>query len=155
GADAPCQRSSCASSRPRRWLALLALSATVLVVVLPASANHIVMHAGPFAGVVVALLPHPTEPQTLYLAAFGSGVYRSVDGGRRWSSASRGLKDLSVLTLAVDPVSPRTLYAGTDSGVFVSRDGGEAWRRAGMSIVGKNVRSLVVVPNHPMVLYAA
>jgi photosystem II stability/assembly factor-like uncharacterized protein len=127
----------------------------VLVVVLPASSNHIVMHGGPFAGVVVALVPHPTEPGTLYLAAFGSGVYRSVDGGHRWSSASRGLEDLSVLALAVDPVSPRTLYAGTDSGVFVSQDGGEAWRRAGGSIAGKNVRSLVVVPNNPRVLYAA
>jgi photosystem II stability/assembly factor-like uncharacterized protein len=134
---------------------LLALSTTVLLAVLPASANHIVMHGGPFAGVVVALVPHPTEPGTLYLAAFGSGVYKSVDGGRRWSSASRGLEDLSVLALAVDPQSPRTLYAGTDSGVFVSRDSAEAWRRGGTSIAGRNVRSLVVVPNKPTVLYAA
>lgn len=156
GVDPPYRCPSCASSRPRRRLPLLAaLTAALMVIVLPASANHIVMHGGPFAGVVVGLLPHPTEPQTLYLAAFGSGVYKSVDGGRRWVAASRGLEDLSVLTLAIDPVSPRTLYAGTDSGVFVSRDGGETWRRPATALAGRNVRSLVVVPSNPMVLFAA
>lgn len=154
--DPPFRCPWCVSFRPRRWLRLLAASTALLgLVVLPALANHIVMHGGPFAGVVVSLLPHPTEPQTLHLAAFGSGVYRSIDGGRRWSSVSRGLEDLSVLTLARDPVSPATLYAGTDSGVFVSRDGGNAWRQASAAIADKNIRSLVVAPTSPTVLYAA
>jgi photosystem II stability/assembly factor-like uncharacterized protein len=91
----------------------------------------------------------------LYLVAFGGGVYRSVDGGRRWGAASRGLDDLAVLTLVMDPTSPRVLYAGTDSGVFVSRDGGQTWARPRPVMPDRNIRSLVVVPTRPTVLYAA
>ncbi|MBI3454519.1 MAG: hypothetical protein HY002_01855 [Candidatus Rokubacteria bacterium] len=139
----------------RSWLSLLAAGLLGLVLGRPAAANHVVMHGGPFAGVVVQLIAHPEEPGTLYLAAFGSGVYKSVDGGRQWVASSRGLEDPAVLTLALDPVSPRILYAGTDSGVFVSRDGGAAWRRAGRAIAARNIRSLVVQPERPTVLYAA
>jgi photosystem II stability/assembly factor-like uncharacterized protein len=126
-----------------------------LLLASPATANHIVMHGGPFGGVVVQLLAHPEVPGTLYLAAFGSGVYRSEDGGRRWIASSAGLDDLTVLTLAMDPVAPQVLYAGTDSGVFVSRDGGRTWSRFGQGLLGRNVRSLQVVPQRPTMLYAA
>ncbi len=119
------------------------------------TANHVVMHGGPFGGVVVQLLPHPEVPGTLYLAAFGSGVYRSADGGRHWIASSTGLDDLTVLTLAMDPVAPRVLYAGTDSGAFVSRDGGRTWARLGHGLLGRNVRGLLVVPERPTMLYAA
>lgn len=137
------------------WLGLLSLFLGGLVPAFPASANHVVMHGGPFAGVVVHILPHPQEAETLYLAAFGRGVYKSVDGGRRWLATSRGLEDLTVLALAIDPVSPRVLYAGTDSGVFISEDGGARWRRTGAATSARNIRSLVVVPTRPTVLYAA
>ncbi|MBI4247530.1 MAG: hypothetical protein HY614_10140 [Candidatus Rokubacteria bacterium] len=121
----------------------------------PAPANHIVMHGGPFGGVVVNLVVHPREPETLYVAAFGSGVYKSVDGGRRWIATSRGLDDLAVLTLAIDPIAPHLIYAGTDSGVFVSMDGGETWGRRGVAMADRNIRSFVVDPRRPTVLYAA
>lgn len=134
---------------------LLGAAIAWLVLIAPASANHIVMHGGPFNGVVVGLLPHPSERETLYLAAFGGGIYKSDDGGRRWATASRGLEDLAVLSLAMDPVSPKILYAGTDSGVFVSRNGGETWSRPRPVMPDLNIRNLTVVPNRPTVLYAA
>jgi photosystem II stability/assembly factor-like uncharacterized protein len=137
-----------------RLVPVLALSVGLLLSP-PATANHIVMHGGPFGGVVVQLLPDPETPGTLYLAAFGSGVYRSEDGGRHWISSSRGLDDLTVLTLAMDPVAPRVLYAGTDSGAFLSPDGGRTWARLGRDLLGRNVRSLQVVPRRPTMLYAA
>ncbi len=126
-----------------------------LALVAPAAGNHIVMHGGPFGGVVVALLPHPEEAGTLYLATFGGGVYKSVDGGRRWAGASRGLEDLTVLTLVMDPVLRRRLYAGTDSGIFVSEDGGGTWKRAAPGVADRNIRSLLVASTRPTVLYAA
>ncbi len=146
-----------ASRRSLRWgwRSLFVASLAQLFLLLPASANHVVMHAGPFGGVVVSLLADPLEPDTLYLAAFGSGVYKSADGGRHWRATSRGLEDLTVLTLAMDPVFPAVIYAGTDSGVFISRDGGEQWLRAGPAVSDRNVRSLVVAPTRPTVLYAA
>lgn len=137
------------------WLILLLAAFMGLALTSPVSANHIVMHGGPFAGVVVQLLPDPDDRATLYLAAFGGGVFKSVDGGRHWFTASRGLEDLTVLTLAMDPISPQVLYAGTDAGLFVSRNGGAQWSRAGLAISDRNIRSLLVAPTRPTVLYAA
>lgn len=139
----------------RAGVAVLVLAVALSAAVGAASANHIVMHGGPFGGVVVSLVAHPLEPEILYLGAFGSGVYTSADGGRRWTATSRGLDDLTVLALAIDPVSPRVMYAATDSGVFISRDGGGAWDRLGSRIAARNVRSLAVVPRRPTVLFAA
>ncbi len=140
---------------PRARLLPVAVWALGLLLASPATSNHVVMHGGPFGGVVVQLLPHPEVPGALYLAAFGSGVYRSEDGGRTWIPSSRGLDDPTVLALAMDPVTPRVLYAGTDSGAFVSRDGGRTWARLGHALLGRNVRSLLVVPQRPTMLYAA
>lgn len=139
-----------------RWPAVVSALLAALAWAVPVFGNHVVMHGGPFGGVVVQLLADPDETGTLYLAAFGSGVYKSVDGGRRWVAMSRGLEDaLTVLTLAMHPLDPRVLYAGTDAGLFVSRDGGARWSRAGAAIAGRNIRSLVVVSRRPTVLYAA
>lgn len=113
------------------------------------------MHGGPFGGVVLQLLPDPEEADILYLASFGGGVFKSVDRGQRWETVSRGLEDLTVMTLAMDPISPRVLYAGTDSGLFISRNGGAEWSRGGSGIAERNIRSLLVVPTRPTVLYAA
>lgn len=124
----------------------------VMIAAGPAAANHVVMHGGPFAGVVVGLVSHPVEAETLYLAAFGSGIYTSTDGGRRWRMVARGLEDPTVLALVVDPASPKTLYAGTDSGVFVSTDAGAGWRRTSAALAQRNVRSLLLTADG---LYAA
>ncbi len=63
-------------------------------------------------------------------------VYRSRDGGRRWTALADGLPQqhayVSVLRegLALDHHTPVAgAYFGTSSGhVFASRDGGESWR---------------------------
>lgn len=142
--------------RPRRlWVLVPAIALAGFVSIPSAAANHVVMHGGPFGGVVVSLVPHLLEAETLYLGAFGGGVYKSTDGGRRWVTASRGLDDRTVLTLALDPVSPDVMYVGTDSGVFISRDGGVTWSRVGRQVFDRNVRSLAVSPTRPTVLYAA
>jgi hypothetical protein len=55
------------------------------------------------------------------------------DGGADWVPINTGLEqltgltDLIVATLAIDPLVPATLYAGTDGGVFQSIDGGAHW----------------------------
>lgn len=93
---------------------------------------------------VSALVIDPTLPSTLYAGAAatsssGGGVFKSTDGGGRWSAANTGLPGNAVLgalairvsALAIDPASPRTLYAGTSDaaspGEFKSTDGGKSW----------------------------
>jgi photosystem II stability/assembly factor-like uncharacterized protein len=62
-------------------------------------------------------------------------VYRSVDGGRQWRSASDGLPQqhayVTVLrdSMDADTRAPGRFAFGTSSGhVFVSEDGGDHWR---------------------------
>lgn len=102
-----------------------------------------------FRAPVYELVRDPAEPDVLY-AACGrqsvssalqiGGVLRSVDGGRRWVEASRGIpQGVEVLALALaSPAAagdPPTLLAATvRAGLYASNDGGESWRALGQSL---------------------
>jgi photosystem II stability/assembly factor-like uncharacterized protein len=86
----------------------------------------------------IAIDPH--YPQTLYAGTFssgprqiGGGVFKSTNGGRSWKAAGALPRPGYVLALALDPQSPRTIYAGTTrSGggeAYKSTDGGRNWRQ--------------------------
>jgi photosystem II stability/assembly factor-like uncharacterized protein len=50
--------------------------------------------------------------QNVYAGTNGGGVFKTVDGGpQSWTTASNGV-DPGVLSLAVDPQAPTTIYAG-------------------------------------------
>jgi photosystem II stability/assembly factor-like uncharacterized protein len=66
---------------------------------------------------VAALVIDPADPNILYAGTFGRGVFRSADGGASWSEFNSGLSNLSVKSLAIDPIE-RHLYAATAVGVF-------------------------------------
>ena len=70
---------------------------------------------------ITSLALDPSNPSTIYVAtAFrilgvpAAGVFRSTDSGMTWTAMSAGLTDLSVGALAIDPLTPSILYAGTD-----------------------------------------
>jgi photosystem II stability/assembly factor-like uncharacterized protein len=85
--------------------------------------------------VVIAL--HPTNSNIIYVAT-NDYIYKSRDGGRTWDNLSRGMTHSRVIAMAVDPVYPATVYAGTKGdAVFKSYDGGQRWvsQRAGLEDV--------------------
>src|SRR5262249_19447675 len=63
----------------------------------------------------------------------GAGVYKSTDGGDTWVPANGGIETLFVTSLAVDPLHPAIVYAGTEQNlyftgaVYRSVDGGDHW----------------------------
>ncbi|NGZ59647.1 MAG: hypothetical protein CV081_03970 [Nitrospira sp. LK265] len=75
---------------------------------------------------IVSIALHPTNAKILYVAT-NDAVYKSRDGGGTWErfpsfSARR------VTTLAIDPLLPATIYAGTmGDAVYKSPDGGQHW----------------------------
>ena len=81
---------------------------------------------------------HPDEPGWVYLG-MGScgdmplepdegGVYFSDDYGDEWETRNEGLTDLGIQSLAIHPVTPTIMAAGTFSGnLFYSTDGGNNW----------------------------
>jgi photosystem II stability/assembly factor-like uncharacterized protein len=86
----------------------------------------------------VALDPH--DLQTLYAGAWGEGIWKSTDGGVRWSNLSTALSRGHVFSVAVSPLDG-ALYAGCEpSAVFRSDDGGVSW---------EELRTLTQLPSAP------
>ena len=112
---------------------------------------------GPYGGTIIAIANDPTNPQIVYAGSFGSGVFKSQDGGRSWTSVNRGLSNLYIYSLAIDPQHPATIYAGTYRGqVYKTVDGGYSWTWSGNGMQQDAVvYSIAVDPYTPDNLYAA
>ena len=93
---------------------------------------------------------HPTDPNTLWVAAAGRlygpnperGVYKTTDGGKSWKQVLYVSPTAGAIDLVMVPNEPQTLYAatwekdrkawhfegsGAGSGIYKSVDGGEKW----------------------------
>jgi hypothetical protein len=58
------------------------------------------------------------------------------------------------MALAIDPLTPATLYAGTNEGVYKSINGGDNWSVIGADVDFFMIQSLVIDPETPAILYA-
>lgn len=104
----------------------------------------------------------PQDPKTIYVFDYGQGISKSTDGGTSWNPADSGLYPL-VNALAIDPLKPSTLYAGTAAGIFKSTDGGTTWSLVSSGLLPLSLpgpprqlsgRSLAIDPQDPSTLYA-
>lgn len=86
----------------------------------------------------------PSSPATAYLGIYGSGVYKSTNGGSVWNAV--GLSGYVVWSLAVNPVNPNVVYAATSTpgGIKVSTSGGGTWSDSPLPNPGLVVYSLAV-----------
>ncbi len=72
----------------------------------------------------------PETPSTLYATGIepGAGIYESTDGGSSWSLVYRSTALWQNLWyLAINPLSPSILWAGTNTGLYESSDDGSTW----------------------------
>jgi photosystem II stability/assembly factor-like uncharacterized protein len=82
-------------------------------------------------------------------------VFKSTDGGGNWSATNIGLSNTYVRALVIDPVTPTSLYAGTDGGgVFKSTNGGANWSAINTGLTNTDVSALAIDPATPTILYA-
>ena len=94
------------------------------------------------SGRIRQIVPHPTDPNVVYLATAGGGVWKSFDAralitsttGPHWTPITEGIGSLSIGALAMDPLSPETLVLGLGDpfdvhtpGLVTSDDGGAHW----------------------------
>ena len=70
---------------------------------------------GEVAGIGVLALEYDASGHILY-AGTNKGVYASSDGCHSWVHLSQGMFHTNVTSLALDPVNPKVLYAGTEGG---------------------------------------
>ncbi|WP_419211880.1 WD40/YVTN/BNR-like repeat-containing protein [Maribacter sp. X9] len=93
----------------------------------------------------------------------GYGVYKSLDGGKKWKSM--GLeKTRHIHRIKIDPMDPNTVYVGAigspwgehpERGVFKTTDGGETWVKVLFVNNSTGVADLVMDPTNPNKLIAA
>jgi photosystem II stability/assembly factor-like uncharacterized protein len=110
--------------------------------------------SSPSDDVVYALAASPGFAQDgVCFAASQSGLYRSQDGGRTWTSAPGSLTlDEPLATTAV-ALSPdfgvdQTVVAGARGGLLVSTDGGESWQTALLPAPPPNITALAIPVNY-------
>ncbi|MCY3545246.1 MAG: hypothetical protein OXH49_00045 [Gemmatimonadetes bacterium] len=118
---------------------------------------------GPVAGRVSAIAIHPRNPAVLYIGGAQGGVWRSEDRGASWTPLTDYECSLAMGSIAIDPVNPDIIYAGTgeqhfsgDSyygcGMLRSVDGGTTWQEQGTSVFraagrgGARISRVVVDP---------
>lgn len=97
------------------------------------------------AGRVSAIAVHPTDMNILYAGGAQGGVWRSDDAGGNWRPLTDQECSLAMGSIAIDPVNPDIIYAGTgeqhfsgDSyygcGVLRTLDAGETWEQQGANL---------------------
>jgi photosystem II stability/assembly factor-like uncharacterized protein len=107
----------------------------------------------------------PSNPNIIYLASAGGGVWKTVDGGNNWQNASVGFDVEHTTAIAVHPTNPNFVMAGTGDyvgfftaqtrGIMRSTDGGATWTNVGRSDFGDGVVSRIkFCPEDPNVVIA-
>jgi photosystem II stability/assembly factor-like uncharacterized protein len=111
--------------------------------------------------IVVSIAIHPKDPRLLYAGTTG-GIYRSDDGAATWKKVNHGLipetelmaaMALGINVIAIDPVNPDVVYAGSTKGLFQTKNRGERWERIGLALPDPYVSSIVLHPTDPHILY--
>jgi photosystem II stability/assembly factor-like uncharacterized protein len=123
---------------------------------------------GPVVGNRVASIAGiPGDPYVYYAGAASGGVWKTTDGGIRWTPVSDSMPVAAIGALAVAPSDPNVVWAGTgeawairDSdvigdGVYKSVDAGKTWTHSGLDETGRIGRILIHPTNSEIVFVCA
>ena len=162
------------SGRP--LLLILAVAAAVLSAGDLPAANTADDLAGPFRGLEYRLIGPaaggrvsrvagvPGDPLTWWAATAAGGVWRSVDGGRKWEPVFDDQPVSSIGSIAVAPSDPNVVWVGSGeanirgnvaegNGIYLSTDGGDSWSHV-WTAEGQ-IGTMIVHPTRPEVAFAA
>jgi hypothetical protein len=109
------------------------------------------------------ILPHPTDPQTLWIGISAVGLFRTKDAGATWANLNKTLPALPtgspdesatccVHRVALDPTDPRTLYMQYHGGVLRSVDNGDHWTAIENGLPGNFGFPMVAAPSGRLVI---
>ena len=122
---------------------------------------------------VGAIALAPSDPNVIWVGSgegkpredltYGTGVYRSTDGGRTWQSAGLAATQ-QIAAVRVDPRDPDRAYVAAighafgpnpDRGIFRTTDGGKTWRKVLFVDDSTGAADLAIDPSNPRILFAA
>lgn len=108
---------------------------------------------GRYTGNVRAIAVHPLNSSIVFLGSDSGGVFRSKNDGNTWQPVTDSNSSLFISSLAIDPVDPNVVYAGTSLNVLRTDDGGDTWKDLNSAI--RPVYGVAVSPvDHRIVLAA-
>ena len=128
------------------------------------------------------ILLHPTDPNTIWVAALGHlysenserGIYKSTDGGKTWDKNLFVTNRTGIVDLILHPDSPNILLAsawekdrkawnfeesGDGTAIYRSEDGGNSWSEIAANsgfpdTKGTGRIGLAFAPSNPSIVYA-
>ncbi|MCC7434519.1 MAG: hypothetical protein IT363_07525 [Methanoregulaceae archaeon] len=107
----------------------------------------------------------PSNPNVIYVATVGAGIWKSTDQGTNWSFKSSGWEFLHTTAVAVHPTNENIVLVGTGDyygmfgeqtmGIMRSTNGGTTWTQVGTGTMRLDVVTRVVFnPDDPNIVLA-
>ncbi len=115
--------------------------------------------------VVDIAVPDARTPSTFLVAYATGGLWKTVDGGRRFSPLFEGQATSVIGAIATDPTNPRVIWVGTGEahasrstyagvGIYKSVDGGLTWAHVGLTATHR-IGRIAINPSNPDIVYVA
>ena len=114
---------------------------------------------------IAAVAGVPGDPSVYYAGAASGGIWKSTDGGNRWTPIFDKQPVAAIGALAVAPSDPSTVWAGTGeawviresdvmgNGIYKSTDAGKTWTNMGLPESGR-IGRIVIHPSNPDIVFA-
>jgi len=121
---------------------------------------------GPYrGGRILAVTGVPGDPYTFYFGGVGGGVWRTTDGGLKWTSLFDKEAVSSIGAIAVADSNHNVIYVGTGeaclrgnisygNGVYKSTDGGKSWTNVGLKDT-QHIGAIIIHPRNPDIVLVA
>lgn len=121
---------------------------------------------GPEGNRAIAIAGEPGNSMVSYIGAASGGLWKTTDGGIRWSPITDSLSVSSIGSVALAPSDPNQVWIGTGEtfvirpahamgdGIYKSIDAGKTWERKGLEKTGR-IGKVVVHPTNADIVYAA
>lgn len=115
------------------------------------------------SGRVLSIAVDPIDSRRIYIGTVNGGVWRSTDAGTTWSARTDDQPSLAIGALAINPMNPAHIFAGTGEytygttygnyfgqGLLYSPDGGDTWSPLGGGTFGNaRISRILLDPNDP------
>jgi photosystem II stability/assembly factor-like uncharacterized protein len=121
---------------------------------------------GPEGNRADAIVGEPGNPMVDYIGAASGGIFKTTDGGLRWTPIFDKQDVMSIGSLAIASSAHNIIWAGTGEafynriatsigdGIYKSTDGGTTWKHMGLENTGRIAR-IVIDPTNPDIVFAA
>ncbi|MDQ3803465.1 MAG: glycosyl hydrolase [Acidobacteriota bacterium] len=105
----------------------------------------------------------PGNPHVVYVATASGGLWKTTNGGVRWTPVFERQGTISIGDVALEPGNPEVVWVGTGEsnvrnsvsfgdGVYKSTDGGKTWQHVGLRD-SERVSRILVHPRDPNTVY--